>query len=56
MENLLSVHAMNVIYCDVHCCWQGVESERCPSFQAALDAGHPVKIQANQSLTLADGE
>ena len=35
---------------------QGVESERCPSFQAAMDAGHPVKIDAIQSLTLADGE
>lgn len=35
---------------------QGVESERCASFQAAMDAGHPVKIEANQSLTLADGE
>ena len=35
---------------------QGVESERCASFQAAVDAGHPVKIEANQSLTLADGE
>ncbi|EDO47936.1 predicted protein, partial [Nematostella vectensis] len=33
----------------------GVESERCASFQAALDVGHPVKIDANQSLTLADG-
>ena len=35
---------------------QGVESERCASFQAAMDAGHPVKIDAIQSLTLADGE
>ena len=35
---------------------QGVESERCASFQAALAAGHPVKIEANQSLTLADGK
>ena len=35
---------------------QGVESERCASFQAAMAAGHPVKIEANQSLTLADGE
>jgi len=35
---------------------QGVESERCASFQAAMNAGHPVKIEANQSLTLADGE
>ncbi|KAM7428467.1 hypothetical protein ABFA07_020574 [Porites harrisoni] len=33
----------------------GVESERCASFQAAMAAGHPVKIEANQSLTLADG-
>ena len=35
---------------------QGVESERCASFQAAMAAGHPVKIEANQSLTLADGK
>lgn len=34
---------------------QGVESERCASFQAAMDVGHPVKIDAIQSLTLADG-
>lgn len=33
----------------------GVESERCASFRAAMDAGHPVKIDANQSQTLADG-
>ncbi|XP_031562211.1 uncharacterized protein LOC116298014 [Actinia tenebrosa] len=33
----------------------GVESERCASFQAALEAGHPVKIDAIQSATLADG-
>lgn len=35
---------------------QGVESERCASFQAAMAAGHPIKIEANQSLTLADGK
>ena len=35
---------------------QGVESERCASFQAAMPAGHPVKIEANQSLTLAGGK
>ncbi|XP_065065823.1 L-threonine ammonia-lyase-like [Rhopilema esculentum] len=31
------------------------ESEECASFKAAMDAGHPVRIEANQSLTLADG-
>ncbi|KAK3740702.1 hypothetical protein QZH41_019068 [Actinostola sp. cb2023] len=33
----------------------GVESEHCASFQAAMQAGHPVKIEANQAMTLADG-
>lgn len=33
----------------------GVESEMCPSFKAALDAGKPVKIDAHHALTLADG-
>ncbi|XP_065658609.1 L-threonine ammonia-lyase isoform X3 [Hydra vulgaris] len=33
----------------------GVESEKCASFKAALEAGKPVKIDADQSLTLADG-
>jgi len=31
------------------------ESEECASFKAAMDVGHPVRIEANQSLTLADG-
>lgn len=31
------------------------ESEECASYKAAMDAGHPVRIEANQSLTLADG-
>ena len=34
---------------------QGVESEMCPSFKAALDADRPVKIDAHHALTLADG-
>ncbi|CAB3999952.1 L-threonine dehydratase catabolic [Paramuricea clavata] len=33
----------------------GVESERCPSFTAAMKAGKPVKIDVNQAMTLADG-
>lgn len=33
----------------------GVESEKCASWNAALDAGNPVKIECDQSLTLADG-
>ncbi|XP_057311655.1 putative threonine dehydratase [Hydractinia symbiolongicarpus] len=32
-----------------------VESDRCASFKAAMDAGGPVQILADQSLTLADG-
>ena len=35
---------------------QGVESERCPSFTAAMKAGKPVKIDVNQAMTLADGK
>eukprot|EP00112_Aurelia_sp_Birch-Aquarium-sp1_P004625 Seg1524.7 transcript_id=Seg1524.7/GoldUCD/mRNA.D3Y31 product="L-threonine ammonia-lyase" protein_id=Seg1524.7/GoldUCD/D3Y31 len=31
------------------------ESEECASYRAAMDAGHPVRIEADQSLTLADG-
>lgn len=27
----------------------------CASYKAALDAGHPVKIEVDQSMTLADG-
>jgi len=33
----------------------GVESEKCASWKAAADAGFPVKITADSSLTLADG-
>ena len=33
----------------------GVESEQCTSWQAAVDAGGPVAVQCDQSLTLADG-
>jgi len=33
----------------------GVESDKCASFKAAMDAGIPVRIEADQSLTLADG-
>jgi len=33
----------------------GVESEECASFKAAMDKGCPIKIKADQSLTLADG-
>jgi threonine dehydratase len=36
--------------------FQGVESERCPSFTAAMKAGKPVKIDVNQAMTLADGK
>ncbi|KAK3730603.1 hypothetical protein QZH41_018826 [Actinostola sp. cb2023] len=32
-----------------------VESERCPSFKAAMDAGKPVKVEAHHSETIADG-
>eukprot|EP00794_Sanderia_malayensis_P009006 gene9006-9968_t len=32
-----------------------VESEECASYKAAMEAGAPVRIEANQSLTLADG-
>lgn len=32
-----------------------MESELCASFKAAMDAGEPVSIEADQSLTLADG-
>ena len=35
---------------------QAAESEECASYKAAMDAGHPVRIEANQSLTLADGK
>ena len=63
------VHVQNVCVCTilsvVQCrynitVWlllrmQGVESEHCASFQAAMQAGHPVKIEANQAMTLADG-
>lgn len=35
---------------------QAAESEECASFKAAMDVGHPVRIEANQSLTLADGK
>ena len=27
----------------------------CASYKAALEAGHPVKIEVDQSMTLADG-
>ena len=37
------------------CYLQAVESEKCASFKAAMDAGQPVRIQADQSQTLADG-
>jgi len=33
----------------------GVESVRCASYKAALEAGKPVKIEVDQSMTLADG-
>lgn len=33
-----------------------MESEVCPSFKAALDAGEPVRIDANQDQTLAGGK
>lgn len=33
----------------------GVESDQSASFKAAADAGAPVRIDVNQSLTLADG-
>lgn len=33
----------------------GVESVMCASYKAALEAGHPVKIEVDQSMTLADG-
>ena len=39
----------------MHSFFQGVESERCPSFTAAREAGKPVKIDVNQAMTLADG-
>lgn len=32
-----------------------VESDRCASFKAAMDAGGPIRIQTDQSMTLADG-
>ncbi|XP_065658687.1 L-threonine ammonia-lyase-like [Hydra vulgaris] len=32
-----------------------VESEKCASFKAAFEAGKPVKIAVEQSITLADG-
>ena len=35
--------------------FQGVESVMCASYKAALEAGHPVKIEVDQSMTLADG-
>ena len=35
---------------------KGVESELCASFKAAFDNGAPIKIQSDQSMTLADGE
>ena len=33
----------------------GVESDQSASFKAASDAGVPVSIDVNQSMTLADG-
>ena len=36
--------------------FKGVESEMCPSFKAALDAGKRVKIDTHHALTLADGK
>lgn len=33
----------------------GVQSELCPSLYAAMEQGHPVKVDAIQALTLADG-
>ena len=33
----------------------GVESNRCASWKAAVEAGKPVIIEADQSMTLADG-
>lgn len=35
---------------------QGVESQRCASFQAALDAGQTTRIGVDQSSTLTDGK
>ena len=35
--------------------FQGVESVMCASYKAALEAGHPVKIEVDQSMTQADG-
>ena len=60
MHKLLShFNCLKYIYnaekCKRYAFSQGVESERCPSFTAARKAGKPVKIDVNQSMTLADG-
>ena len=35
-------------------CFQGVQSQKCASFQAAMDAGHPVKVTFDNPTTLMD--
>ena len=35
-------------------CFQGVQSHNCASFEAAMDAGQPVKVTIDNSTTLTD--
>ena len=58
--NMDTFHAVYVAL--NNCFWEfffllkGVESELCASLKAAFDNGSPIKIQSDQSITLADGE
>lgn len=42
-----------LILCKLLLLFQGVESERCPSFKASIEAGKPIYTKA--CSTLADG-
>ncbi|EDO45070.1 predicted protein [Nematostella vectensis] len=46
--------AVKTLYPDIQII--GVEAAACPSFQAAMSAGKPVKVKAEMWLTLAEGE
>lgn len=36
--------------------FQGVESQKCASFQAAMDAGQPTKVDVDHPNTLTNGK
>ena len=57
METFHAVYvALNNCFWEFFFLLKGVESELCASLKAAFDNGSPIKIQSDQSITLADGE